>query len=345
MSLFIFLALTGCREEVTDKVTTEDHVPPEELVLPDLSDINIPQAFEAALERVTTIQLNPAWNGNRSSLSMRYPGCPDVYVGAPEDLDMEFAPGLSWADFCSTTSDLSFDGYVYWDSSITQSGDAEDAAGLTISGSRFMAGQGAVRQNNDLQFRFDGQGSDSLYLVEAPDYRRYIYSALIQGAVAGELSTGNEIGFRADMYLYTTGGDIDSIEARGDVFWFDDMIQERFDSSSMDLVMVGDNGAGPDDCPLEPKGWMGIRDQDANWYDLVFMPQDADDSTGYMDEDRSICDGCGTLYLRGLETQNYGTICPDFTNMWISDIVDLPQASDFMLSFQELEPPGQEDNQ
>ena len=105
----------------------------------------------------------------------------------------------------------------------------------------------------------------------------------------------------------------------------------------MDLILTGETGAGPDDCTLEPKGWIGLRDENAYWYDLVFMPKDASDSTGYLDDEHSVCDGCGTLYLRGLETENYGQICPDFNDLWLGDTVELPAAEDFILTIQQLD--------
>jgi hypothetical protein len=68
------------------------------------------------------------------------------------------------------------------------------------------------------------------------------------------------------------------------------------------------------------------------------MPQNAGDSTGYLDEDHSTCDGCGILYLRGIETENYGQICPDFSGLWLSEnSMILPEATDFLLTLQQLE--------
>ena len=68
------------------------------------------------------------------------------------------------------------------------------------------------------------------------------------------------------------------------------------------------------------------------------MPKDAEDSTGYLDEAHSACDGCGTLYLRGIETENYGQICPDFSGLWVGEnAIDLPVATDFLLTLQQLE--------
>jgi hypothetical protein len=336
------LSLYSCTD--TDGVTTEDYVPPEELPLPDLSDVDIKGAFELALQRVTEIQLTPAWNGNREVLDLRFNGCPDLYVGAPEEVDMDDAPGVSWSDFCTTPGGLGYGGFAYWDSSVTQQGSPSSVAGYLLEGQREMIGQGIVNANGETKFEFKGTASDSFYFVEDPPiadqdpYNRWIYSSLVEGTISGTLATGSGNGYRTDLYMRVTGGDVDSLEARGNVYWFNSLINERFDSAGMDLVLVGENGAGPDDCTLEPKGWLGIRDENAYWYDLVFMPKDAEDSTGYLDEEHSTCDGCGILYLRGVETENYGKICPDFSGLWSGDnSIDLPVATDFLLTLQQLE--------
>ena len=134
-----------------------------------------------------------------------------------------------------------------------------------------------------------------------------------------------------------SGGDSQVFEARGDMFWFEHRIQDRFDSVALDVYMVGELGATSDDCALEPKGWIGIRDENAFWYDLVFMPKDASDATGYLDDERSVCDGCGTLYLRGLEAEDYGQICPDFSAIWNQNTFTLPEAEDFLLTIQQVQ--------
>lgn len=334
----IFLLITlGCEKD-KDGVTSEDYVPPQELILPDLTSIDLGQAFEEALSRSRNIQLSPAWNANRTTLGMRHEGCPDIYAGAPEDLDMDDSDGLSWSDFCITAGGLGYGGFMYWDGSVTMSGSPESPQGYTVDGQRALNGQGVVTIGNDeILFEFKGEGSDSLYLVEADNYRRWTYSSSIRATISGSESVGEGEGYRADMYLYATGGDTQYLEARGSAYWGDYRIQDRFDSVGMDLVLVGEDGAGPDDCTLEPKGWFGIRDENAYWYDLVFMPKDSDDTTDYLDEEHSVCDGCGTLYLRGIETENYGLVCPDFSSLWIEDVVSLPTADDFLLTLQQLQ--------
>ncbi|MEC7986482.1 MAG: hypothetical protein VX278_15050 [Myxococcota bacterium] len=331
------ITLLSCTTD-TDGVTVEDYVPPVELSLPSLDGIDVESAFTEAISRVGKVQLNPAWNGNKESLALKRPTCPDVYVGAPEFLDNAVDDSLIWDDFCSTGTGLRFGGHTLWKGTLEQNGDPTTQTGLTINGTRQMEAQASVAIANDVIYEFKGTGSDALYRVQAPGYERWTYSAEINGSISGSQSTGENEGFRTDMYIYASGGDSETLDARGNVFWFDYRIQDRFDSAAMDIYLVNGSSAGPDDCPLEPKGWIGLRDENAFWYDLVFMPQDSNDDAGYEDEDRSVCDGCGTLYLRGLETENYGEICPDFSTIWTDNLIILPDAEDFVLTLQQLPP-------
>ena len=69
------LPLLACESDA-DGVTSEDFVPPEELALPELDDVDIEGAFEEALARMGSIQLSPGWLGNRNILDQRKATCP-----------------------------------------------------------------------------------------------------------------------------------------------------------------------------------------------------------------------------------------------------------------------------
>ena len=172
MTINVFLlALISCKSD-TDGVTVEDYVPPVELTLPSLEGINIEAAFTEAISRVGKIQLNPAWNGNKESLNLKRPTCPDVYVGTPDFLDNEVDDSLVWDDFCSTGTGLRFGGHTLWKGSLQQNGDPSTQAGLTINGTRQMQAQASVAVANEVIYEFKGMGSDALYHVQAPGYER-----------------------------------------------------------------------------------------------------------------------------------------------------------------------------
>ena len=126
----------------------------------------------------------------------------------------------------------------------------------------------------------------------------------------------------------------DRLEARGNVYLFEGRIQDRFDSIVVDMELIGDLGRGPDDCVLEPRGYIGLRDTNAYWHDLVFLPRYEDDLTnnGFPNEPLSVCDGCGTLYIRGVKTVD---VCVDFSSVFSGGLIR-PPIEDFVQSLHDL---------
>lgn len=339
----IALVLLACNGGEAPVPTVLDVDPPTPLVLPDITGLDMPVAYQDALSLAMTVTANTAFTSHTRSIDRFEPGCPDVYAGAPPedlvdaDID-EDATGLTWADFCQGPEQTSFSGYGYWEGDVAVGGRTDTPEGRTVNADRRMVANGVVGLTDGIFLEIDGELSDALYRVDAQDYTRWSYSSLVDGTVtgidpfpAGSLAPD---GWRTDLYLYHSGGDIDRLEARGNVYLFTGRMQGRFDSMAMDLEVVGELGAGPDDCTLEPRGWIGLRDEDANWYDLVFLPRDDSDITGpdYPNDPLSDCDGCGTLYLRGVES---GEVCPDFGFLFDGSRQP-PPVQDFVHSLRDL---------
>jgi hypothetical protein len=309
----------------------------EALPLPDLEGMDLPGAFEEALAVTAELRAALAWGGHEAALSLGREGCPDVYIGSPgEDVDADEG-GVSWADYCSTSGGLGFSGFVWWDGEVTVEGEAGTPEGAESSGERRMIADGTVADSDGTRFQLDGEVSDALYRVDAEGYERWTWSSLLQGTLTGaEVFDGTATpgGVRADLYLYATGGDVDSLEARGDVYLFEEPVLGLFDSLSMDLAMVEEGSAGPGDCALEPRGYLSLRDTDAYWYDLVFLPRYDDDATDedYENDPYGDCDGCGTLYVRGIEQ---GELCPDLSAIWDGRL-DPPEVEDFVTSLRQV---------
>jgi hypothetical protein len=337
-TLLLTMTLLGCGATADTGVDLGD--PPEELVLPDMSGIDLPAAFSDAVRLATDVNLDLAWRANLQALELRHKGCPDLYVGAPPEGDFEMDedyPGLAWSDYCATPGGLYYGGYVYWSADLSGAGDKTTAEGRTLNGSRGMEANAVVGDNSSVLFELSGRGSDSLYLAQAKGYSRWVYSSLMEATVTGQAvasSGGTEEGWRTDLYVYATGGDADVLELRGNVFFFKPRIQERFDSIAMELSFAGPEGAAPDACTLEPTGWMGLRDANAYWYDLVFQPTSVEEGAK-PDTTYSACDGCGTLYIRGVETVEYGEVCVDLSWLWSEGTVTLPDPEDFITTFRE----------
>jgi len=349
--LFLLLpACDGAQVAGTNVVNDENITLPSELEVPEVDVEQVAVAVQEALVMALRTNLMPAWSGHFTALNSGRDGCPDMYVGVPEDIDVviadadreDFEPLPYWSDYCETPGGLYFRGFDMWESFFEATGDVEDEAGRISSGSRYMGADASIGDWEGVKYRFFGQGSDALYISESPTYHRWIYTSSMTGTVAGRdtfegLDTQTPEGFRTDMYIYAVGGDEEYIEARGNLFLLEDRIQGEFDSVAMDLYMTGPTGAGADDCVLEPHGWMGLRDENAFWYDLIFLPSSEEDVTSddWDNEEYSACDGCGTLYIRGLEAVAVGKICPDFGELW-NGMISVPEEEDFILTFTEI---------
>jgi hypothetical protein len=142
-------------------------------------------------------------------------------------------------------------------------------------------------------------------------------------------------GYRTDLYQFISGGDVDRYEARGNVYMFTPQLQGKFDSIAVDIALQGPLGAGPEDCTLEPLGWIGVRDDEARWYDVVFLPRYEEDIVGdkYPNDPLSICDGKGRLYIQGIEQELEVEV--DFSFLFDGSF-ELPVAEDFILPLHSL---------
>ncbi len=324
-----------------------------ELTMPDLSDVDLDAAFAEAITVVSTVSGSTAWSGHSRALARRHAGCPDFYVGAPEDFADDFnipedgGEGTIWYDNCTTPGGLFYRGMVFWDGRGSISGDATTSAGRTETGTRRMAGSGTIGDATDTMFQFRGEMSDSLSRVVAPDYERWTYSSRVSATVTGSdaldpIASPTPGGYRADIYLSASGNEAPQLEARGDIYLFDHRIAGRFDSVAIDIELVSEAAAGPGVCWKEPKGWIGIRDENAWWIDVVFMPAETEyaGTDIWYDPSYSDCDGCGTVYVRGVEggaAEVIGEVCPDFQAIWDRGVLPLPEIEDYVFTVRSLD--------
>ncbi len=333
----LLLSLFGCPKE--QELPELD--PPEELVIPDLSGVDLEALYVEALELAISSDVRVPWRGHLGTLDRLTPGCPDVYAGTfdieTDALDDD-APGLSWYDYCNA-GDLRFGGFQYWEGSVQADGDLDSAEGLTTIGERKLQGDGVVGQGSAVLFEFDGVATDAITVNEAAGYSRWTYSSLVDGTVTGSSAFDGASetpgGWRTDMYLFYTGGDVDLLEARGNIYLFERRLQTRFDSVAIDIEFVGPSGATPEDCAIEPRGWIGVRAENAWWYDLVFEPRFDEEGTGepYENDPYTACDGCGTLYVRGIAQEGV-QVCPDLSFLWAGALVP-PDPTEFALSIRD----------
>ena len=328
-SLLLFLGLapacTG-EEEVIDPGPT-----PKPLDPPDVSDVDFPAAMAEAMGLALSVNARSAWLGHAESLGLAEQGCPSFYAGFADPEMADEGEGLSWYDLCTTSKGDGFGGSFYWESAVSVTEDG--ASGQTTQATRRVEGDAVVSQGDAVLFELDGEGEDSLLQLIDGDYRRVVYSSVMDATVTGTLPfpDGPAGGWRTDLNLSWTSGDQDTLAANGNVYFFDHLIAGRFDSVNMDLTLQGPTGASPEACTAEPIGFISLRDPDAFWYDLVFDPLESD---GEYDNDPSAgCDGCGTLYIRGVKQE--APVCLDLSWVW-SGALTPPAAADYALGLRGL---------
>lgn len=326
------ILLLACAQTTDSGVDMGD--PAEELVLPDVSGVDFAGAYKDAIQRAKTVSVSAAWIAHADLLERRVEGCPDLWAGVPDDdaVDVDSEEGSSWYDHCSTGA-TDYDGWAWWDASIAVEGDADTPEGRTTDASRELSGNALIADGSGVQLELDGDFSDALSRSDAQDYAHWTWSTASSGTIT--LPTES---YRTDLSVYASGGDENTFEPTGNVYLFNERIQDRFDSFEMDLAFAGEGAAAPEDCTAEPKGWIGVRDENAYWYDIVFQPRyDEDGDTGQSAGTYTDCDGCGTVYVRGVEAAELGEVCLDFGFVWSESPVSPPNVEDYVLSLHGLE--------
>ena len=333
---WLFLACQPADEE--EPVDVGDPAPT--LEIPDLTGIDLEAAYSDAMRLALATHVGPVWEGHKGSLDLAQSGCPDFFAGAPSDeVDIdEDAGGVSWSDHCETAGGLFYYGWEWWTADIEVADEVDGEDGVAISASRTLQGDGVVGDDNGDLYAWDGEASDAISTETTETWSYWTWSSTVTGTLTGSnLFDGTETpdGWRADLYLYASGGDTSTLTLTGNVFYFNPVLQDRFDSVSVDLTWTDPADADPSSCTLEPTGYISVRDSDAFWYDLVFQPTDDDDLTDddYADDPYTDCDGCGTLYVRGVEQS---TVCPDLSWVWDGALVP-PEAEDYILTLRDLE--------
>lgn len=348
--VLVALAITaGCGkdQEPTDTGASAPVAPENLMPMPDdLDSIDFVAAFEDAVRLLVQVDTIQPWAGHRASLDVRQPGCPDFWTGTFEEAGVEVGSedGVSWRDDCQAPdgSGLFYDGWIWWDSSVVEQGDPASDEGRTSDASRRIEGDGFVGDVDGVRYEFKGDANDSFYRVEANDYRRFVYSSTVNATVTGTdvfdpATSSTPRGYRTDLYQSITGGDVDTYEARGNVYLFEPQLHGRFDSIGVDVRLQGELGAAPDECTAEPLGWIGLRDANAYWYYVVFQPRFEDDIIGadYPNEPLSACDGCGRLYVQGV-AQEGKDVCLDLSFLFQDGAFPLPDADDYVLPIHSL---------
>jgi hypothetical protein len=310
--------------------------PATQLPLPDVDGIDFSAAYVEALEVVFATDMRAVWAGHRQSLDTIRPGCPDLWLGDVEDPEED---GISWQDHCTTTAGYSYDGILTWTSEAAREGDPKSILGSIESGRRTLFGDGTVHDDDagSLVFDFGGTGEDAFTSNVSADYLQWSYSSTVRGEALGVAGFGEGSplpgGWRADLYVAYSGGTTYGVEARGELLLHEGRIAGRYSGIAVDLALPGPETATSGECVDEPTGWISVRDDNAYWYDLVFQPRYVEDAAGEVYENYPYgeCEGCGTLYIRGVEQ---GTVCVDVSSLFDGSLAP-PSLEDYVLSVRE----------
>lgn len=322
LSHFVFLPLlatAACSPEAEPEKGADPTVAP-------IEDPALEAALFESLSWALSADVTAPWRGLAAANARGNGACPAGYAGEPPDNDIQgtgaVGAGTSWTGSCSAGA-VDYLGYMYWETAFT--GDVSAGA------ARMLIGDGTVGEGDRVLYEFDGNANDAFSSETTYDgLDVWEYESEVSATVTGELAypeggLPGPSGLREDLFVYFTGGDEQTLEAYGNVYLYEDLIAGTFDSVFLDIEMDG-RGADPEDCTAEPRGTIGLRDHEANWYYVQFAPK-YNSTLDYENAPYSTCDGCGTAYFNGFEQPSL--LCPDFTSLW--DQLTPPDAAEFPL--------------
>ncbi len=333
----MLLLLLACTPEVVDTADTAPERGVDLLPIPDMSGMDLAEATNQALSIALGVTAAQVWEGHNEALALGSAGCPDFYVGDPVEAEEEGAEYLGWNDGCVSEQSVEFVGDARWTTEIQGS----EAGGRTIEGERELRGDVLVRNGSETFYSFDGLATDSLLSIvdEETDFSQWTTRSRVDGTLRGTLPLSASIhpeGYRTDLAMELNGGTLKSATLTGNVYVFEPLIQGNFDSMVVDMTWAEPAALGPEECESEPRGWIGVRTPDATWFHLVFQPREEDVASGenYDNDPYSACDGCATLYVRGVPMD--ASVCVDLSWLWSDPRFTAPDPSGYLPSLRDL---------
>ncbi len=272
---------------------------PEPVPTLDLDDVA--QAVEELVDKVLETNASPVLFGYDSVMLSSDDYCPYAY--AYEDFS---GPGLDstlWYGGCQTGTGAVFDGYafhlVYDDYYVAEYDLTYD--GVYIFGQlEIIDDRGTTFRAGGLAYAMEGHtGSDTETPIE-------LHQSIVSGTFSWDGDEGTSwlsTELLPDLTLYSYWWpDYDSgyIYLHGGASGLGGTV----DTVVLDEIQIADAALGW--CDKEPYGQASVRDDDGNWYDVVY-----DGSTWEAPAlGDGTCDGCGAVSFRGTYM---GEACSDFS--------------------------------
>lgn len=288
---------------------------------PDFEILGLDDAFQDAA--VSSVRMSEPWRGLEGSLGLADPGCPTLYAGPPDGAE-GLEGGASWADDCVTSGGWSFDGWAWWDVDLQVEAGEEPGDTQTVDARRRMAGDGVVLHDG-LVWGFVGEAEDAFTTGEEDGATTMSYESQLDYMYQG---AGYAAAYRVQMYSAVLRTDVETYTFRGELTTPGALIEERFDTVRLDTTWEDADGVN---CAREPRGYIGLRDLDGVWFELVFSPTDDGEWAEVEDTD---CDACGTLYVGGVA---WDRLCPGISRDTVEEWIETPSTEEYVFSLHGLE--------
>ena len=293
------LALLACGEAQPPADTGVEPVPyiydAEEEATPTLTADDVAVRIGEALGGLWDISASPIFPAYHAAMAGSDDGCPNYY---------EYDGNAYWYDDCESDAGATFSGYafdyVYADypyKNVLLNGEA-------------LYGVGSV-STSEGSLSFGGSATFYTVTPDLPedDANWYITAYnQVQGGFAGDgddaAGTWLEAGEAPD--LYTASYYVPSYEGR---YIYADGAVTADDGTPVvfDTLALYSANLIPE-CPDEPYGGMSVRDENGEWYDVVFHgPSEYGAET-----DPALCDACGDVWYHG---ELLGSACADFGSL------------------------------
>lgn len=327
--MITLLLLLGCEQPPADTGGPDPDgvTEPDSLDMPELTQEELEALVADGLALALSMNGQAPWLGLGSALERAEPGCPDVYAGDLPSFTASETGGWGWEDACTGAAGARFDGYLWWLSQITVNGVLGGSPPGRALARRVLTGEGAVSEGAEVRYVFEGNQDETLDMEVGREDVKWTYSGEFDvstwGSDAFAETDPTPNGWRAAGSITTHGGDLWDFSLAMEAYFFGTVLDGRMDALSADLDWSLDpEGEG---CDAEPFGSLSLRLADGTWLDMAYLEAGGNS----MSPD---CDGCATLYVRGLEA---GQVCPELGWIWDGRLAP-PPLTDWVLSARDV---------